>query len=108
MSSIVGADGRPVRPAKQRGSDFCTKNEAINIAGNMVGPVALVLQEVMQKVARLEDLHGITDETVAAETEPPKGAPLSVLGEQARAELLPSTPQFTPATLEATAGGDVE
>lgn len=103
MSEIVDATGRQIRPPKRRGSDLATLNEVLNVVGNATGPLAVVLNEVMAKVARLEDKLGITDETVALETEPPKGAPYKCMTPR-------PAPEQEAAKQEAehTPGGDVE
>jgi len=98
MSGIVDKSGRPVRPPKRRGNDLATLNEVINVATNATGPLAVVLQEVMQKLARIEDRLGITDETIAGETEPPKGTPY---------KCMTPPPQAQPAE-QTLPGGDAE
>ena len=103
MSEIVDATGKRIRPPKRRGSDLATLNEVINVASNMTGPLAVVLREVMEKLARVEDKLGITDETAAAETEAPKGTPYRCIVQQ------PQNQQAEPRVAEPTLpGGDVE
>ena len=66
---IFGADGRPIEKPRtskgRRGSDYATLNEVVNIAHNTSGPLAIAMQEMMAKIARVEDQLGITDESVA-------------------------------------------
>lgn len=57
-------------PKKVHGKDFATIDKVVNVAGNIVAPVAITLEEVMKKVARMEDKLGITDESVAEESAP--------------------------------------
>ena len=52
------------------------------VQGN-VAPLAIVMRELMEKLARLEDKLGVTDATVAAETAPPKGEPFSPVAQAA-------------------------
>lgn len=104
MSGIVDANGKQVRPPKRRGSDLATLNEVINVASNMTGPLAVVVREIMEKLARVEDKLGITDETAAAETEAPKGTPYRCIAPQQ-----PQNQQEEPRVAEPTLpGGDVE
>lgn len=97
MTDLVGVDGRPIRPKKtKRGHDLATVNDAINIAHNVAGPLAVVLQQLMEKVARCEDRLGITDESVAGETAPPRGTPLELVeGCEALAPLAADDPSFS-------------
>lgn len=94
MSHIIIPGQRPPRPTK-RGGDYATINEAINIAHNVAGPIAVTLQQVMQKLARCEDRLGITDESIVGE-EPPRGTPLQpVEGVEPLTPLTEDDPSFT-------------
>lgn len=117
MSDILDFNGRPVKPRKaKQGNDLASVNDCINIAHNVVGPLAMVLKQMMEKVARLEDRAGITDETVAQETERPRGTPLEpVEGCEALSPLAADDPSFQvgpqfngTAQRSPLAGGDVE
>lgn len=80
-------------------------DQALNMVLNATGPLAIVLQEAMVKIARLEDKLGITDETVAAETEPPKGTPWQFMNKV----VAPVADATEPVELPASGpGGDVE
>lgn len=110
---IVGADGRPVaetRNPKLRGSDYITVNKALNMVLNATGPLAIALQEAMVKIARLEDRLGITNESVAGETEPPKGTPWEFMQKVVApvAETIPEAPAHDPVHAAAEPGGDFE
>lgn len=110
---IVGADGRPVnetRNPKLRGKDYITVDKALNMVLNAVGPLAIALQEAMVKIARLEDRLGITDESVAAETEPPKGTPWEFIQKTVApvAETVADNPEHDVAHAAAEPGGDAE
>lgn len=117
MTDILGLNGRPLKPRKaKQGNDLASVNDCINIAHNVVGPLAVVLQQMMEKVARCEDRLGITDETVAQETERPRGTPLGpVEGCEALSPLATDDPAFqvgpqfnAVAQRSPLAGGDVE
>lgn len=103
MSEIVDATGRAIRSPKRRGKDLARLDEVVNIVGNMTGPIAIVVQEMMQKIARLEDKVGITDETEAAEPAPPKGTPYASMTPRAAEPV--EAPRVSEPTLP---GGDVE
>lgn len=46
------------RPPKDRGSDYCTKNELMNAMMNTYGPLALTVKEIMARQQALEDHVG--------------------------------------------------
>lgn len=66
MSKLILPDNLAPKPspaAHLRGQSLASMDQVVNIAGNMVGPVAIILDEAMGKIARLEDKLGITDAT---------------------------------------------
>lgn len=70
---LILPNGRPKKTGRH-GKDFATLNEAFSICEGMLGPIAVIVQELMVKVARLEDRAGITDETIQGEAAP-RGTP---------------------------------
>lgn len=99
MSEIVDATGRSIRPPNRRGKDLARLDEVFNIVGNATGPLAIIMQEMMAKLARVEDKLGITDESIAGDTEPIKGTPYACLTPRKE------EPRVSEPTLP---GGDVE
>lgn len=98
MSELVNAQGKQIRSPKRRGKDLATLDEVVNVVSNMTGPLAVVVQEMMVKIARLEDKVGITNETIQGEGEI-KGTPYECMTPKE------AEPRVSEPTLP---GGDVE
>lgn len=67
MGRIVGARDH-LAPRPPRGKDPVTLDQAANVALTTAGPIAVATRELMHKVARLEDILGLTDESVLEST----------------------------------------
>lgn len=78
MTMIVAPDGRTPLTAKPRTADgrkladFATLKDVAECRAAMVD-FASVLEQVMEKLARVEDRLGITDESVVPQVAPPTG-----------------------------------
>lgn len=89
------------RQLARRGKMNATIDEVFTIVGNMVGPLAVIVEEQAEKIARLEDKLGITDATIVGEAQP-VGTPYT--GPVPNAPDIVPGPQFTPTG----AGGDCD
>lgn len=67
MSKIIGARDH-LAPRPPRGKDGVTLDQAANVALMTAGPIAIATRELIQKVARIEDILGLTDASVLDES----------------------------------------
>ena len=118
---LLDRRGRAIKTSEEtaaapKASDPARIGDVLIIMQEMNGPIALVLREAMEKIARLEDRLGITDESVAGDA-PPTGVPLSPTGGRAWREMVdlyggaPQESQAsagTPIVPTNSEGGDLE
>lgn len=67
---ITPGDARRLSAREHALNKKASIGEVMAMLENGIGPVCVTLQELMLKVARLEDHAGITDESVAGEAAP--------------------------------------
>ena len=119
---LLDRRGRAIKTSEEqaaapKASDPARIGDVLIIMQEMNGPIALVLREAMEKIARLEDRLGITDQSVSEEYVPPTGQPLTPTGERAMREMVelyggaPQESQAsagTPIVPTNSEGGDLE
>ena len=90
---LLDRRGRAIKTSEEKAaapkaSDPARIGDVLLIMQEMNGPIAAVLREAMEKIARLEDRLGITDQSVSEEYVPPAGQPLTPTGERAMREMV--------------------
>lgn len=106
---ITPGDARRLSAREQALKNKASIGEVMAMLENGLGPVCVTLQELMLKVARLEDRLGITDESVAGEAAPVGTPYVGAVGDVDQLALVvaESESHEIPATL-VDAGGDTE